>query len=114
MGNEEALEPLLDPKRYLLLRSSATSALKPAADARNDRAIQALIAAATDPEQQGLWLLATERLTDPQTLLYFLFAPGEETVPSNSTMKFTPSGVVSVKSASPVALANRPVPPVKV
>jgi hypothetical protein len=62
LGNEEALEPLLDPERYLLLRSSATAALRPAADAGNDRAIQALAATASDPKQQGLWLLAAQGL----------------------------------------------------
>ena len=60
LGNEEALKPLLDP--HLFLRSSTTSALKPAADAGNERAIQALAATAADPKHRGLWYNAIRGL----------------------------------------------------
>ena len=62
MGNEEALRPLLDPERYFLVRSSATAALKPAADAGNERAIQALVATAADPKNQPIWYMAAQGL----------------------------------------------------
>ena len=62
LGNEEALKPLLDPESYMILRSSAVGALKPAADAGNARAIQALAATAADQNQQALWFLAAQGL----------------------------------------------------
>jgi hypothetical protein len=40
--------------------SSATSALKPAADAGNEHAIQALAATAADAKHQALWFLAAQ------------------------------------------------------
>jgi hypothetical protein len=61
-GDEEALEPLLHPENYLILRSSATGALKPAADAGNPLAIQALAATAADQSQTALWYLAAQGL----------------------------------------------------
>ncbi len=61
-GSEDALKPLLDPEGYQLLRSSAIAALKPAADAGTARAIEALAATASDPEQRALWLLAAQGL----------------------------------------------------
>ena len=61
-GNEQALNTLIDPESHLLLRSSAVPALKAAADAGNERAIQALVATAADPKQQALWSLAAQGL----------------------------------------------------
>jgi hypothetical protein len=62
MGNEKALEPLLDPQRYLLTVSSCVGALKPAADSGNVRAIGALAGVANDPKQAGLWYMAASGL----------------------------------------------------
>jgi hypothetical protein len=61
-GNEKALEPLLDPERYLLLRSSTLGALKPAADNGNARAIAAIAAIADDPKATALWHTAANGL----------------------------------------------------
>ena len=46
--------------------------------------------------------------------LYDLLEPTDERVPLNSTLRWIPSGVVTTKSALPVAFSKRPVPPVKV
>jgi len=62
MGNEKALEPLLDPDRYGLLLSGTVSALRPAAEAGNARAITALAAVAADPKSKPLWYLTARGL----------------------------------------------------
>jgi hypothetical protein len=45
-----------------LLQSSVTGALRPAADNGNQKAIDALSAVASDPDQAALWLLAANGL----------------------------------------------------
>jgi RNA polymerase sigma factor (sigma-70 family) len=61
-GDEVALQILLNPKDYGVLLSSTISALKPAADNGNQKAIDALAAVATDPSQPALWYLAADGL----------------------------------------------------
>jgi hypothetical protein len=65
MGNEQALEPLLDPKRHLMNNSSTTGALVPAAQNGNVRAIEYLAAVANDPKKQGEWGIVTSGLKKP-------------------------------------------------
>lgn len=61
-GDEVALEILLNPKAYGVLPSSTISALKPAADNGNQKAIDALAAVAADQNQRALWYLAADGL----------------------------------------------------
>ena len=61
MGNERALEILLDAKRYLL-RSSPTGPLVAAAKNGNVRAIEYLAALANNPQKQAEWSMVTDGL----------------------------------------------------
>jgi RNA polymerase sigma factor (sigma-70 family) len=63
-GDEVALQILLNPKDYGLFLSSSISALKPAADNGNQKAIDALAAVAADQSQQALWYLTADALRD--------------------------------------------------
>ena len=62
LGHEQSLAVLLEPEKHLLLRTSTISALKPVAEAGNQRAIDALAAIATDEKAKGLWYLAASGL----------------------------------------------------
>ena len=62
-GDENALQLLLEPDRNGLRLSSVVSALKPAADSGNARAIEALAAVTADPKQSPLWYLAANGLS---------------------------------------------------
>ena len=64
MGNEKALDILVDSNGNLLM-SSVTSALAPAAKNGNVRAIEYLAAVANDPKKQPLWHMVTEGLKSP-------------------------------------------------
>jgi len=61
-GNETALEILLNPRRYNLLESTVVSALRPAADTGNQKAIDYLVTIANDPRNTALWYLAAKGL----------------------------------------------------
>ncbi|MDB6029380.1 MAG: polymerase, sigma-24 subunit, subfamily [Verrucomicrobiales bacterium] len=61
-GDEVALNALLNPQQYKILLSSTVSALKPAADNGNQRAIDALAAVAVDEKQRPLWYMAASSL----------------------------------------------------
>lgn len=66
LGNEKALEPLLDPERYLLTPlTSITSALIPAAGSGNVRAIEALATVVADPKRQPSWSMVADGLAKP-------------------------------------------------
>ena len=61
-GDENALEILLNPREYGVLLSSTVSALQPAADSGNPKAIAALAAILGDETEKPLWLLASQGL----------------------------------------------------
>ncbi len=56
------MEILLNPRRYGLLQSGVVSALQPAADTGNQRAIDYLAAVANDPKQTALWYMTARGL----------------------------------------------------
>ena len=62
-GNNDALEILLNPEKYGFLLSSTVSALRPAAENGNQKAIEFLAAVATSADQQALWFMAAGGLT---------------------------------------------------
>jgi hypothetical protein len=66
-GSEGALNIVLDPQRFGIdvPFSSTVSALKPAAESGNPRAIEALAAVAADDNQQPLWFMAADALRKP-------------------------------------------------
>ena len=61
-GDEEALQVLLNPGQNGLLLSSTVSALGPAADSGNQKAIAALAAVLSDEKNKPLWFMASECL----------------------------------------------------
>lgn len=61
-GSQAALEMLLNPDNYGILLSSTVSALRPAAEAGNLKAIDALAAVANDNKKQVLWVLVANGL----------------------------------------------------
>jgi hypothetical protein len=61
-GNDDAVEVLLNPN-YGILLSTTVSALRPAAERGNQRAIDALAEATRNPKHQALWLMAANGLT---------------------------------------------------
>ena len=62
MGNEQAVDMLVNPERYQLMRSSTVSALRTAAQNGNIKAIDSLAEVARDPKQSALWVCVTEGL----------------------------------------------------
>lgn len=64
-GNEAALGMLLNSDQHGLLLSSSISALQPAAEAGNQRAIDAFAKVASEPKNQALWMLAADGLAKP-------------------------------------------------
>lgn len=63
-GDENALEILLNPREYGMPLSSTVSALGPAADSGNPKAIAALAAILGDETKKALWLLASQALQE--------------------------------------------------
>ena len=61
-GHDRAVEVLVNPERYQLLRSSTISALRGAAQNGNPRAIESLAEVARDPEASALWGHVTQGL----------------------------------------------------
>ncbi|EEF61854.1 RNA polymerase, sigma-24 subunit, ECF subfamily [Pedosphaera parvula Ellin514] len=63
-GHEGLVDLLIDPKRFNINipLSSTLSALKPAADSGNEKAIEAIAAVAMDGNAQPLWFLAANGL----------------------------------------------------
>jgi len=61
-GSEGALELLLNPQNYGILLSSSVSALRPAAEVGNQRAIDALSAVTKDDRNRALWVMAADGL----------------------------------------------------
>jgi RNA polymerase sigma factor (sigma-70 family) len=61
-GNDDAVEVLLNPN-YGILLSTTVTALGPAADRGNQRAIDALAEVAKNPKNQPLWLSVANGLT---------------------------------------------------
>ncbi len=61
-GDENALDMLLNPGRNGLLLSSTVSALRPAADNGNPKAIAALAALLADESKKPLWFMASSAL----------------------------------------------------
>ena len=61
-GNDGALDCLLDYQSYGFLPSGVVGALQPAADAGNQKAIDALAAVTQDSTQQPLWFMAATGL----------------------------------------------------
>ena len=62
LGHEQSLAILIEPERHMLLRTSTISALKPAAEVGNQRAIDALAAVTADPKSRGLWYMVASGL----------------------------------------------------
>ena len=61
-GNDGALDCLLDYQSYGFLLSSVVGALQPAANAGNQKAVDALAAVAQDSHEQPLWLMVATGL----------------------------------------------------
>jgi RNA polymerase sigma factor (sigma-70 family) len=62
MGNEAALEVLLNPEKYDFPLSSGVAALRGAADSGNQRAIEALAAVANEGKNVALWYMTAQGL----------------------------------------------------
>jgi hypothetical protein len=65
LGNDVALGVLLNPEKHGLLLSTTIGALRPAAEAGNERAIDALWKVTQNETQQPLWYMAAESLRNP-------------------------------------------------
>ncbi|MDR3458034.1 MAG: sigma-70 family RNA polymerase sigma factor [Verrucomicrobiae bacterium] len=61
-GNDQALEMLIHPEKYGFTLSSTVNNLRLAAEAGNQKAIDALAAVAQNPSQKALWLMAADNL----------------------------------------------------
>ena len=93
-GNETALEILLDPRKYGLLQSGVVSALQPAADNGNQKAIDALAAVASDPKQTALWYMTAKGL--------------EKSAGSGNAVAI--DGLISISTSSNTNLQNAALP----
>jgi hypothetical protein len=62
LGQEDAMEMLLNPAEFGLLESSALSALSSSAQNQDERAINAIAAFAYQPENSALWSVAAQAL----------------------------------------------------
>src|SRR5207248_2569396 len=95
-GSEGALELLLTPQNYGIPLSSSVSALRPAAEAGNQRAIDALSAVTKDDRSRPLWIMAADGLAKA--------AESGNPVATDALIGLTPSTNQYVRNAAVIGL----------